>query len=53
VISRARAAHKQLWRLQQCNELTDSRIRNDRRITTSELAPILGIGKGSVDKIFH
>jgi histone-lysine N-methyltransferase SETMAR len=31
----------------------DSHIRNDQRITTRELAAILGIGKGSVDKIFH
>jgi hypothetical protein len=31
----------------------DSHIRNDRRITTRELAAILGIGKGSVDKIIH
>jgi hypothetical protein len=31
----------------------DSHIRNDRRITTRELAAILGIGKGSVDKIIR
>jgi hypothetical protein len=31
----------------------DSNIRNDPRITTRELAAILGIGKGSVDKIIH
>jgi histone-lysine N-methyltransferase SETMAR len=31
----------------------DSHIRNDWRITTRELAAILGIGKGSVDKIVH
>jgi transposase len=31
----------------------DSHIRNDWRITTRELAAILGTGKGSVDKIIH
>jgi DNA-binding MarR family transcriptional regulator len=31
----------------------DSHIRNDRKITTRELAAILGIGKGNVDKIIH
>jgi hypothetical protein len=31
----------------------DIHIRNYRRITTRELATILGIGKGSVDKIIH
>jgi DNA-binding MarR family transcriptional regulator len=31
----------------------DSHIRNDRRITTRELAAILGIGKGSIDKIIN
>jgi DNA-binding MarR family transcriptional regulator len=31
----------------------DSYIRNDRRITTRELAAIIGIDKGSVDKIIH
>jgi histone-lysine N-methyltransferase SETMAR len=34
-------------------QLAESHIRNDRRITTRELAAILGIGKGSVDKIIH
>jgi transposase len=31
----------------------DSHIRTDRRITTRELASILGVGKGSVDRIIH
>jgi hypothetical protein len=31
----------------------DSHIRNDRRITTRELAAMVGVGKGSVDKIIH
>jgi hypothetical protein len=31
----------------------DRHIRNDRRITTREIAAILGIGKGCVDKIIH
>jgi DNA-binding MarR family transcriptional regulator len=31
----------------------DSHIRYNRRITTRELAAILGIGKGNVDKIIH
>jgi DNA-binding transcriptional regulator YiaG len=31
----------------------DNHIRNDWRITTREFAAILGIGKGSVDKIAH
>jgi transposase len=31
----------------------DSHIRNNRRITTRELAAILGIGKGSIYKIIH
>jgi transposase len=31
----------------------DSHIENDWRITTRELATILSIGKGSVDKIIH
>jgi hypothetical protein len=34
-------------------QLAGSHIRNDRRITTRELAAILGIGKGSIDKIIH
>jgi DNA-binding MarR family transcriptional regulator len=32
---------------------TVSHTRNDRRITTRELAAILGTGKGNVDKIIH
>jgi DNA-binding MarR family transcriptional regulator len=31
----------------------DSLIQDDRRITTRELAAVLGIGKGSVKKIIH
>jgi hypothetical protein len=31
----------------------DSHIRNDGWITTRELAAVLGVGKGSVDKIIH
>jgi DNA-binding MarR family transcriptional regulator len=31
----------------------DSHIRNDRRMISRELAAILSIGKGSVDKIIH
>jgi histone-lysine N-methyltransferase SETMAR len=31
----------------------DSLIRDNRRITTRELTAVLGIGKGSVDKIIH
>jgi hypothetical protein len=31
----------------------DSHIRNGRRVTTRELAAILGVGKGSVDRIIH
>jgi histone-lysine N-methyltransferase SETMAR len=31
----------------------DSHIRNDRRVTTREFAAVLGIGKGSVEKIIH
>jgi hypothetical protein len=49
LISRARAAHQQLWRPQQA----DNHIRNDGRITTRDLAAILSIGKGSFDKIIH
>jgi hypothetical protein len=49
LISRARAAHQQLWRPQQA----DNYIRNDRRITTRDLAAILSSGKGSFDKIIH
>jgi histone-lysine N-methyltransferase SETMAR len=31
----------------------DSHIQNDRRITSRELATMLGISKGNVDKIIH
>jgi transposase len=31
----------------------DGHIRNNRRITTRELAAVLGIGKGTVDKIIN
>jgi hypothetical protein len=49
LISRARASHQQLWRPQQA----DNHIRNDRRMTTRDLAAIFSIGKGSFDKIIH
>jgi hypothetical protein len=34
-------------------QLADSLIRDDQRITTRELAAVLFIGKGSVEKIIH
>jgi hypothetical protein len=49
LISRARAAHQQLW----CTHQANNHIRNDRRITIRDLAAILSIGNGSFDKIIH